>query len=96
MNLWGVLSCRVDRVASCFCRGFHVRGVTHLAFSPDGNKLLSVGADVNHSVAVYNLTKTGVCWECVTVPLPAHRLRTLPCPRCVAAWLWGDRAAGDA
>ena len=34
-------------------RGFHVRAVTHLAFSPDGEHLLSVGGDDNHSVAVY-------------------------------------------
>ena len=34
-------------------RGFHRKGLTHLAFSPDGEQLLTVGADPNHCIAVY-------------------------------------------
>lgn len=34
-------------------RGFHRRGVVHVAFSKDGQMLASVGIDVHHSVAVH-------------------------------------------
>jgi len=34
--------------------GFHERAVVALGFSPDGNHLVSVGADDHNSVAVYN------------------------------------------
>ena len=34
---------------------FHQRAVTHLAFSPNGRSLLSIGQDIDHSVAVYQL-----------------------------------------
>ena len=47
--VWDTLSMKTLAVM----RGFHTGAVTHLAFSPDGEHLLSVGADDNHSVAVY-------------------------------------------
>ena len=34
--------------------GFHQRGVSHLVFSEDGTKLISVGYDDDHSVAVHD------------------------------------------
>ena len=39
-------------------KGFHRRGVNQLAFSKDGDMLLSVGLDDDHSIAVYS-TKDG-------------------------------------
>ena len=40
------------------CSGFHRRGVTLLAWSPNGKMLASIGQDDNHSLAVYD-TETG-------------------------------------
>lgn len=34
--------------------GFHLRAIILLSFSPSGKKLLTVGQDDNHSIAVYN------------------------------------------
>lgn len=33
---------------------FHIKGVNHLEFSPDGIYLLTVGIDDDNSVAIYN------------------------------------------
>ena len=41
-------------------KGFHKRAVTSLAFSEDGRKVLTVGLDDNHSLAVYDWQK-GQC-----------------------------------
>lgn len=40
----------------CLARinGFHRRAVRNLAFSPNGDKLLSIGEDDFHSVAIYD------------------------------------------
>ena len=38
----------------CTMRGFHVKGVSRLAFSADGKYLASVGLDDDHSVAIYD------------------------------------------
>lgn len=35
-------------------RGFHLNAVSHLLFSPDGTKLLSLGKDPDHSCAIYD------------------------------------------
>lgn len=48
--VWDTLSLQTLAVL----RGFHVNAVTHLAFSPDGEHLISVGADKQYSVAVYH------------------------------------------
>lgn len=34
--------------------GFHLRGVSHLAFSPDGTLLLSIGMDDDNSIGLYD------------------------------------------
>ena len=34
-------------------KGFHRRAIRHVGFSPDGSKLLSIGEDDDHSLAVY-------------------------------------------
>jgi microtubule-associated protein-like 6 len=42
-------------------KGFHRRAILHLAFSPDGKYLASVGQDDDHSVAIWDWkTKTKV------------------------------------
>jgi microtubule-associated protein-like 6 len=41
------------KVLSCL-KGFHLNAVTWLKFSPSGKKLLSIGADDDHSVAIYD------------------------------------------
>lgn len=38
----------------CFIQDFHLRGVSHLEFSPDGTLLLTVGMDDDHSLAIYD------------------------------------------
>ena len=38
----------------CFIQDFHIRGVSHLAFSPDGTILLTIGMDDDHSLALYD------------------------------------------
>jgi len=35
-------------------QGFHRRGIAHIAFSPDGTQLVSVGMDKFHTIAVYD------------------------------------------
>jgi echinoderm microtubule-associated protein-like 6 len=35
-------------------KGFHLNAVTHLKFSPNGKKLLTIGGDNDHSVAIYD------------------------------------------
>jgi microtubule-associated protein-like 6 len=35
-------------------QGFHIRGVSHLAFSPDGTLLLSIGMDDDNSIGLYD------------------------------------------
>ena len=40
------------RTLACL-KGFHRRGVRTLAFSPDGTRLLTIGEDEDHSLAVY-------------------------------------------
>lgn len=38
----------------CFIQDFHIRGISHLAFSPDGTLLLTIGMDDDHSLALYD------------------------------------------
>lgn len=37
--------------------GFHKRGVSHIDFSEDGTRVISVGQDLDHSVALYDLSE---------------------------------------
>jgi WD40 repeat protein len=42
--------------------GFHRRAVRQLAFSPSGKKLLSIGEDDQHMVAIYDwASQTKLC-----------------------------------
>jgi len=47
--------------------GFHRRAVRHLKFSPSGDKLLSIGEDDWHSVAIYNWARGGHPIACAKV-----------------------------
>ncbi len=46
--------------------GFHRRAVRQLAFSPTGNKLLSIGEDDNHSLAIYDWANSAMVANCKT------------------------------
>lgn len=48
------------KAVMCKIRGFHRRAVRNLAFSPNGTKLLSIGEDDQHSVAVYDWQNNAV------------------------------------
>lgn len=50
IRVWNPLTFETHAVLT----GFHRRAVAHLAFSPDGKNLVSVGFDKFHSVAIYN------------------------------------------
>ena len=50
INVWDSGTMRLI----CTLKGFHKIGVLHLTFSPCGKRLLSTGADRDHSVAVYD------------------------------------------
>jgi microtubule-associated protein-like 6 len=41
------------KVLSCL-KGFHLNSIAWLKFSPNGKKLLTVGNDDDHSVAIYD------------------------------------------
>ena len=57
VKVWDADSCR----EICTLGGFHKRAVTSVAFHPGGMRLLSVGNDDDHSVALWE-TNTGT-WE---------------------------------
>jgi WD40 repeat protein len=46
--------------------GFHLRAVILLQFSPSGKKLLTVGQDDNHSIAVYNWSQQAMIFSAKT------------------------------
>lgn len=49
LHIWDV-----DTLQSICClTGFHKRAIRHLDFSPNGNLILSIGEDDDHSLAVY-------------------------------------------
>lgn len=80
--VWDVSSMQITHST----RGFHVRAITHLCFSPDGTKLVTVGADLSHSVAVYFLLKNGTMQ--MVFSSMSHRNKVLS-----AAWLSNERFA---
>lgn len=48
-----VWDCTTLETLACL-KGFHIRAIRQLDFSPDGTMLLSIGEDDDHSVAVYD------------------------------------------
>jgi microtubule-associated protein-like 6 len=48
-----VWDCTTLETIACL-KGFHIRAIRQLDFSPDGTMLLSIGEDDDHSVAVYD------------------------------------------
>lgn len=46
--------------------GFHLRAILLLSFSPSGKKLLTVGQDDNHSIAVYNWAQDALIFSAKT------------------------------
>jgi len=57
IRIWRASTCETI----CKIRGFHRRAVRTLKFSPGGSKLLSIGEDDQHSVAVYDwATQTNI------------------------------------
>lgn len=53
MNVWDSDTCEILQKIS----GFHLRAINVIKFSPNGQYLLSVGEDDNHSVAIYDWQK---------------------------------------
>ena len=41
------------KILACL-KGFHLKGVISVKFSPNGKKLLTIGKDNDHSVAIYD------------------------------------------
>ena len=60
-------------------RGFHDHGICSLSFSGDGSKLVSVGMDIDHSIAVWT-------WE------SGHKVASATCSIervfACAFWCW--------
>ena len=52
--------------------GFHRRAVRQLSFSPNGNKLLSIGEDDHHSVAIYDWASQRLIANDKVDPDPVH------------------------
>lgn len=50
LHIWSI---KTLESLSCL-KGFHRRAIRHVAFSPGGSRILSVGEDDDHSLAVYN------------------------------------------
>jgi len=48
---------KTKEVISCL-KGFHLRAVCQVAFSPDGKYLLSIGRDNDNSLAIYDWKKS--------------------------------------
>jgi len=59
ISIWNTRTMRTLQIL----RGFHRKGLTHLCFSPDGEQLLSVGADPNHCIAVYEWEKNRIIFD---------------------------------
>ena len=55
---------------SCRLRGVHENAVTSVAFSPDGERLLSAGLDTMHSVAVWDWRQGTILIRQASSPRP--------------------------
>mmetsp|Transcript_15033 Transcript_15033/g.25736 ORF Transcript_15033/g.25736 Transcript_15033/m.25736 type:complete len:637 (+) Transcript_15033:128-2038(+) len=51
--VWDVVTCKQISI----CKNFHDQGINALAFTRDGDKIVSVGADNDHMVAVWDWKK---------------------------------------
>lgn len=61
--IWDVGTCEILNGL----RGFHQRAVTSMAFSPNGTRLLSIGQDIWHSLAVYDWRSNTPIYSAKTV-----------------------------
>ena len=53
LNVWSLETFRCLKNL----KGFHWRAISVVKFNPKGDKLLSIGNDDNHSVAIYDWEK---------------------------------------
>lgn len=58
-------------------KGFHRNGVILVDFSPDTTKLVTLGRDTYHSIAVYDWASAERLWTSRTSPDPVYDLRFL-------------------
>jgi len=57
--------------------GFHANGMQCLDFSPSGKLLLTMGADENHSIAIYDWKESRILYSTTTSPNFIHQCKFL-------------------